>query len=177
MLYWYKSTNTDAAHPHLGGVRSIVRAMFRNQQDDEVLMAAKAALKDLSCNQYNNEKIAALEKTFGFLDGTFKVLCEHNKLRSTCRDCIFNAATQIAAVGQAHLREVGPGAVIAQENREKNAMLESLELEKEKAEELEKAKAEVAELEMAKAEQKEREQERERRARRHMESLQRNPQL
>ena len=167
MLYWYKSTNTDAANPHLGGVRSIVRAMFRNQKDDEVLVAAKAALKDLSCNQYNNEKIAALEKTFGFLDGTFKVLCEHNKLRSTCRDCIFNAATQIAAVGQAHLREVGPGAVIARENRQKNAMLESLELDKEKAEVLEKAKAE----------QREREQERESRARRHMESLQRNPQL
>jgi len=167
LLYWYKSTNTDAAHPHLGGVRSIVRAMFRNQKDDEVLVAAKAALKDLSCNQYNNEKIAALEKTFGFLDGTFKVLCEHNKLRSTCRDCIFNAATQIAAVGQAHLREVGPGAVIARENRQKNAMLESLELDKEKAEVLEKAKAE----------QREREQERESRARRHMESLQRNPQL
>jgi hypothetical protein len=141
--------------------------MFRNQKDDEVLVAAKAALKDLSCNQYNNEKIAALEKTFGFLDGTFKVLCEHNKLRSTCRDCIFNAATQIAAVGQAHLREVGPGTVIARENRQKNAMLESLELDKEKAEVLEKAKAE----------QREREQERESRARRHMESLQRNPQL
>ena len=141
--------------------------MFRNQKDDEVLVAAKAALKDLSCNQYNNEKIAALEKTFGFMDGTFKVLCEHNKLRSTCRDCIFNEATQIAAVGQAHLRKVGPGAVIARENREKNAMLESLEFEKEKS----------AELEKAKAEQQEGEQERMSRARRHMESLQRNPQL